>query len=151
MDTEELRNLSSDCKDLQNYLDSSTAFSYFLEDVQMDCIKHCSEIIYSGKITWIIRSGNKYNVSWESKFASNKVEIHEEYVLMDLTGVIGGLGGTLGLFIGFSFRDIVAWILQGLQKLFQSRQTPLKSKIRPRKSSFIKNPTQELPKVEITH
>ena len=71
LETEELKNLSSDCKDLQNYLDSSTAFSYFLEDVQMDCIKHCSEIIYSGKITWIIRSGNKYKVSWESKFASN--------------------------------------------------------------------------------
>ena len=74
------------------------------------------------------------------------------YVLMDLTGVIGGLGGTLGLFIGFSFRDIVAWILQGLQKLFQSRQTPLKSQVKPKKLSHIKNPSQEeLPKVEITH
>ena len=127
LETEELKNLSSDCKDLQNYLDSSTAFSYFLEDVQMDCIKHCSEIIYSGKITWIIRSGNKYNVSWESKFASNKVEIHEEYVLMDAAGIVGGIGGTLGLFLGFSFRDFIVWILQGLKKFIQRRQNHLKS------------------------
>ena len=147
----EIKNLSLDCADMTNFLDSMFVFSDFLYECQTKCEKHCSEITYSGKVSWIIRSSRSYDLSWENKFASDKVEIHEEYVLMDLTGVVGGIGGTLGLFIGFSFRDIVAWILQGLQKLFQSRQTPLKSKIRPRKSSLIKNPTQELPKVEITH
>ena len=151
MRMKEINHLSTDCKDITNFLDSLFIFSDYLQECETQCEKHCSEITYSGKVTWIIKSGKAYDVSWENKFASDNVEIHEEYVLMDLTGVIGGLGGTLGLFIGFSFRDIVAWILQGLQKLFQSRQTPLKSKIKPRKSSFIKNPTQELPKVEITH
>ena len=151
MRMKEINHLSTDCKDITNFLDSLFIFSDYLQECETQCEKHCSEITYSGKVTWIIKSGKAYDVSWENKFASNNVEIHEEYVLMDLTGVIGGLGGTLGLFIGFSFRDIVAWILQGLQKLFQSRQTPLKSKIKPRKSSLIKNPTQELPKVEITH
>ena len=87
-------------------------------------------------------------MSWENKFASDKVEIHEEYVLMDLTGVVGGIGGTLGLFIGFSFRDIVVWILQGWKAFIQSRQTPIAPQMNAKKSSPIKNLTEELTKVE---
>ena len=31
----------------------------------------------------------------------------EEYLLFDFTGFVGSVGGTLGLFIGISFREIV--------------------------------------------
>ena len=133
---------------MTNFLDSLFTFSDFLYACETQCNKHCSEITYSGKVTWIIRSGKEYDVKWENKFASEKVEMHEEYVLMDVTGVVGGIGGTLGLFIGFSFRDIVVWILQGVKTFIQDRQTPLKSRMKTRKSALIKSLTQELPKVE---
>ena len=153
LDMEEIKDLSSDCKDITNFIDSLFLFSDYLYECETQCKKHCSEITYSGKVTWIIRSGKPYNISWENKFASDNVEIHEEYVLMDVTGVVGGIGGTLGLFIGFSFRDIFAWILQGLQTLIKNRQTPQKSGMKTRKSSLIKSLSvlkvlQELPKVE---
>ena len=35
------------------------------------------------------------------------VNVNEEYVIYDLIGMIGSTGGTLGLFIGFTFYDIV--------------------------------------------
>ena len=147
MRMKEINHLSTDCKDITNFLDSLFIFSDYLQECETQCEKHCSEITYSGKVTWIIKSDKAYDVSWENKFASDNVEIHEEYVLMDLTGVIGGLGGTLGLFIGFSFRDIVVWILQGCKAFIQNRQTQLKPRKNTRKSSHIKSITEELTNV----
>ena len=40
-------------------------------------------------------------------FQTKTQQVHEEYLLYDETGVIGSIGGTLGLFIGFSFRSII--------------------------------------------
>ena len=129
-------------------MDSLFIFSDYLQECETQCEKHCSEITYSGKVTWIIKSGKAYDVSWENKFAPDNVEIHEEYVLMDAAGVVGGIGGTLGLFIGFSFRDIIAWILQGVKTFIQNRQNPLKSRMKSTKSSRIKSLTEGLTKVE---
>ena len=129
MGVEQIKNLSTDCKDVINYRDSVYAFGSFLYEAENHCEKHCSEITYSGKVTSIIRSGKAYNVSWTYSFASKKVEILEEYVLMDEAGVVGGIGGTLGIFIGFSFREVVGWILQGVKIFIQNRQNPLKSQI----------------------
>ena len=145
---EEIKNLSTDCKDMTNFLDSLFAFSDFLSQCETQCQKHCSEITYSGKVTWIIRSGKEYDVSWTYSFASKEVEILEEYVLMDEAGVVGGIGGTLGIFIGFSFRDVVGWILQGVKTFIQSRQKPLQLRKKSTKSSRIKVLTKELVKVE---
>ena len=50
-----------------------------------------------------------YVFMWNYKFASKNYEVHQEYLLYDMTGVVGTVGGTLGLFIGFSF-----WTLLGL-------------------------------------
>ena len=35
-----------------------------------------------------------------------EIEVNEEYLILDLIGVIGSIGGTLGLCIGLSFRDL---------------------------------------------
>ena len=75
-------------------------------------------------------------------------KLNVEYILADGGGVVGGIGGTLGLFIGFSFRDIVVWILQGWKAFIQSRQTPIAPQMNAKKSSPIKNLTEELTKVE---
>ena len=38
-------------------------------------------------------------------------------MLYDITGFVGSIGGTLGLFIGFSFRDVIDMVLNNLKKL----------------------------------
>ena len=55
---------------------------------------------------------------WEIKFISKNDEVNQEYLIYDITGFVGSVGGTLGLFIGFSFRDIVEIILDLGQNLF---------------------------------
>ena len=45
------------------------------------------------------------------------IDVQEEYLVYDSTGFIGSVGGTLGLFIGFSFREIVNLIIEGLMLL----------------------------------
>ena len=37
---------------------------------------------------------------------NDEVEVLEEYLIYEITNVIGSVGGTLGLFIGFSFLDL---------------------------------------------
>ena len=45
-------------------------------------------------------------------------QVNEEYKLYDFTTFITSVGGTLGLFIGFSFRDAFVIILDYVQNLF---------------------------------
>ena len=43
------------------------------------------------------------NIQIIFKYASNKINVYEEVLLFDDTSLIGSLGGSLGLFVGFSF------------------------------------------------
>ena len=43
-----------------------------------------------------------------------KITIEEEYVVYSFTGIVGTVGGSLGLFIGFSFFDCLMF---GFKKL----------------------------------
>ena len=61
---------------------------------------------------------SKLHRFWEIKFMSKTEEVNQEYLIYDITGFVGSVGGTLGLFIGFSFRDIVEIILDLGQNLF---------------------------------
>ena len=38
------------------------------------------------------------------------ITTHGEYLIYDAIGVIGSVGGTLGMFIGFSFSNAVSYI-----------------------------------------
>ena len=35
------------------------------------------------------------------------MKVYEEYIIIDAISMIGSVGGTLGLFIGFSFSNII--------------------------------------------
>ena len=38
-------------------------------------------------------------------------KVFEEYLIMNEMGLIGNVGGTLGMFIGFSFTGVIAFII----------------------------------------
>ena len=44
------------------------------------------------------------------------MKVHEEYLIYDEVGMIGSVGGTFGMFIGFSFANIVSQILNLIEK-----------------------------------
>ena len=53
---------------------------------------------------WKFKDESTYYVAqFAFKFVSNMSNIHEEILVMDSIGLLGSLGGSLGLFIGFSF------------------------------------------------
>ena len=54
--------------------------------------------------------------------SSRKVKIYEEYLIYDLVSMIGAIGGTLGLCIGFSFNDVCNFLLNHLESGISSCQ-----------------------------
>ena len=81
-----------------------------------ECPTSCSTTEYSGKIT---HDGNSYHdksAALHFKFAYPLViKVYEEYIIYDIIAMIGSVGGTLGLFIGFSFNNILANLIKYFQ------------------------------------
>ena len=57
-------------------------------------------------------------------FPQNKVIVNQEYLVYDSIGMIGSVGGTLGMFLGFSFLDITYSLINFVQEKY--RQYKLK-------------------------
>ena len=55
-----------------------------------------------------------------------KAKVYEEYFIIDAIGLIGSVGGTLGVFIGFSFNNLIICIIGYIQSLIERKQTPRK-------------------------
>ena len=55
------------------------------------------------------------------------VTVKEEYVIYDLLAMIGSIGGTMGLFIGFSFANLSDWLIKhtvvGINKYKKSKES----------------------------
>ena len=49
-------------------------------------------------------------------FPQNKVIVNQEYLVYDSIGMIGSVGGTLGMFLGFSFLDITYYLINFVQE-----------------------------------
>ena len=71
------------------------------------CVSSCSITQYVKTYEWI---GNwksvqseaaTYDFSFYHALAKNETKVFEEYLIHDLMSMIGSVGGTLGLFIGF--------------------------------------------------
>ena len=56
--------------------------------------------------------GTKRNLQFILRSASNKRNIFEETLIFDDIALVGSLGGSLGLFVGFSFFGYVTPILE---------------------------------------
>ena len=50
-------------------------------------------------------------VEIQMQFSSNVQTVHEEVLILDGIGLLGSLGGSLGLFLGFSFFDYIAMFI----------------------------------------
>ena len=74
------------------------------------CLKACTTFQYSGTMIPQFKgefTNNSRLVVLGYWFNYNdEVEVLEEYLIYEITSVIGSIGGTLGLFIGFSFLDL---------------------------------------------
>ena len=64
------------------------------------------------------------NVQFNLIFASTIIDIHEEILIFDEISLLGSLGGSLGLFIGFSFFGYITTLLHVIMdKMFGLSRT----------------------------
>ena len=83
------------------------------------CPNSCTQYKYQGKMKSLVGYVNDTKRIWmDYLFLSGYVEVHQEYLLYEIDDVIGSIGGTLGLFIGFSFLGILKNVIENVKNQF---------------------------------
>ena len=68
-------------------------------------------------------------ISFSYNFDSpQRMRIYDEYLIYDGFAMIGAIGGTLGLFIGFSFSDFIWLVLTYVTNCLNKFKHPIKDK-----------------------
>ena len=91
------------------------------------CPKSCSAIEYKGYVDFRAENGYVYKAKPNESYFSLTIQYkipatvthHEEYLVMDFYGMVGVVGGTLGLFVGFSFFDAINFVMTFFQKVYE--------------------------------
>ena len=88
--------------------------------VEQEDLKTCVTTKYLGEImkerdnsghTLILdRDDNNARIYYKFRLPQN-AKVYEEYLITDTITLIGSVGGTLGLFIGFSISNVVSYIM----------------------------------------
>ena len=84
------------------------------------CPKSCKQVDYTGQVI----KTDSLERSWPSDmdmevcfgFESMRIKIDEEYLIYSFADMIGAIGGSFGLFLGFSFLDQLFALLEILQQ-----------------------------------
>ena len=93
------------------------------------CLPSCTQINYA--IETEVHEDEespdaKRNVTLAYRFSKRKMKVEEEFLVYDFVGMLGSIGGTLGLFIGFSLFGLISFILENIHdvlKQFVSKQS----------------------------
>ena len=86
------------------------------------CQKSCSTLGYNGEVAInmpnpsTLNSSNAYFLVCSLANQDLMSKVYEEYLIYDAIGMIGSVGGTLGMFIGFSMTGTISWIFRYFKK-----------------------------------
>ena len=85
------------------------------------CTPSCNITQYVKTYEWIgnwnpVQSEVSQDIWFYYSLSKNETIVFEEYLIYDFVSIIGSIGGTLGLFIGFSLSKLVSIILYQIQK-----------------------------------
>jgi len=93
-------------------------FEDVLQRVRKNIVdKPCTKLQYKGRHQTFNLEKNQFNtLVLAYRFANPpKMLVKEEYLIYDGISMISAIGGTLGLFIGFSFNSFLRFIIRALQ------------------------------------
>ena len=80
------------------------------------CPNSCIQYEYLGKMKSLTSYYKNYkSTGLDYVYLSGYIEVHKEYLVYELDDVIGSIGGTLGLFIGFSFLGIFKHFFEAIK------------------------------------
>ena len=118
-----MENLSNEfplCQSWQDYICMVKTMSLEIDMASELCPKYCSIFEYEGRLKNDIQSYYVEGFTW-SYDISNNTQINEQYLVYDFAGFLGSVGGTIGLFIGFSFYDTLVIIINYLRKIISRK------------------------------
>ena len=78
------------------------------------CKRLCTRLEFKGSLLFSHHLKTDQRLSW-SNFILKSVAVHEEHLVLHFPELIGSIGGTMGLFIGFSFQNFIFAILNYLK------------------------------------
>ena len=94
------------------------------------CPKLCTIEEYHGRIDYkddkTVTGMSNYTLVLYVRYGRPyKMSVSREYLVYDFIGMVGSVGGTLGMFIGFSFYEVISKCCESLKKLKLHNQTSL--------------------------
>ena len=112
-----LQKCQTEAESKQNYIAMTKC--YFSENTTNNCLDPCNIEIYAENSYIIEKMNDKRNMTLIIKYESMAIKVSEEYLVYDFANFIGTLGGSLGLFIGFSYTGLIGSIIDILFEKFQ--------------------------------
>ena len=91
------------------------------------CRKSCNILEFIGKTVVEGEDVPEMNLNHATIFsysikAPATMVVNEEYLIYDLEGLVGSVGGTLGMFIGLSFINVITDVLNYLKQLLEKKK-----------------------------
>ena len=84
----------------------------FNDYIFKDYPKTCTILQYTGEVEIDKQNLPPHELQFLYNFAPPKTTtVHEEYLIYDAIGLLGSVGGTLGMCIGFSFSGVLNSLL----------------------------------------
>ena len=81
-----------------------------------ECPRPCESIGYSVQNQWMGQAKNTHLFRFVYEFLINEhLQVYEEYLIYNTINLVGSVGGTLGIFVGFSLKDFFSKILNIIQ------------------------------------
>ena len=85
--------------------------NYVPKNILKSLKKPCINIQYYGTTQIQLQPENPNKATFKYRFSHPpEVEVNEEYIIVDLVGIISSIGGTLGIVIGSSIYDLIKFI-----------------------------------------
>ena len=99
------------CESMEDNICMFDVFMEIFQEATPECHINCISTEYNSLISSIHTFNDSAPIITVG-FASTVATINEEYLIYDFSGMVGSLGGNLGLFVGFSFRDFFLFIIE---------------------------------------
>ena len=134
------------CKDESKKMEFMINFYNVLSSNEGNCQKLCTTLGFSGEESqpeklWL-NNGSIIGFGYRFPTSSDTVTVYSEYLIYDTVSMIGAVGGTLGMCIGFSFTGLITCLINYIQYGVkiptpkQTKRTTLKSTTQNHKDWF---------------
>ena len=101
------KDTKSICQGLNRSLEARFVKAFYDPEVY-ECQKACTTFEYHGEHEFLSDPGlSQSKIAFDYWMVGNEVQGKRQYLIYDFNGLIGFVGGTLGLFVGFSIYSLV--------------------------------------------